>query len=259
MEGNAHLLQVIRKMRSQINKLERENRALKGELQVCGQKRVVPPEREAARGGGDSNVRSPAGDGEGPAGSPASLQGSITASPALAPKEQTGTSESGLSGAVHGTRECCPCRISQPGCYVSAGGWCLHPPRYCHDRETLPPHLTSSCSFQCKVPPGWQEAFEQRVPRGARQCLATDPPAAAQLTREEEKGLEKSPSSCLSYSHSSNVKLFQEHVYRCRAKVKAVSFLLPVDMSPFAEKQGSLKSPENQSTKHLMTIAEKDM
>nr|XP_031361511.1 putative coiled-coil domain-containing protein 195 [Lonchura striata domestica] len=85
------------------------------------------------------------------------------------------------------------------------------------------------------------------------------PPAAAQLSREEEKGLEKSPASCLSYSHSSNVKLFQEHVYKCQGKVKAVSFLLPTDMSSFAEKQGSLKSPQNQSTKHLMTITEKDM
>ncbi|XP_068880713.1 putative coiled-coil domain-containing protein 195 isoform X2 [Aphelocoma coerulescens] len=85
------------------------------------------------------------------------------------------------------------------------------------------------------------------------------PPAAAQLSREEEKGLEPSPASCLSYSHSSNMKLFQEHVCKCRGKVKAVSFLLPMDMSAFAEKQGSPKSPQNQSTKHLMTIIEKDM
>ncbi|XP_023788994.1 uncharacterized protein LOC111933550 [Cyanistes caeruleus] len=85
------------------------------------------------------------------------------------------------------------------------------------------------------------------------------PPAPAQLSKEEEKGLEKSPACCLSYSHSSNMKLFQEHVYKCQGKVKAVSFLLPMDMSSFAEKQGSLKSPQNQSTKHLMTITEKDM
>lgn len=42
------------------------------------------------------------------------------------------------------------------------------------------------------------------------------PPAAAQLSREQEKGLEKSPASCVCYSHSSNVKLFQEHVYKCQ-------------------------------------------
>lgn len=32
-----------------------------------------------------------------------------------------------------------------------------------------------------------------------------------------------------------------------------------MDMSSYAEKQGSLKSPQNQSTKQLTTIAEKDM
>ncbi|GAB0193508.1 putative coiled-coil domain-containing protein 195 [Grus japonensis] len=45
----------------------------------------------------------------------------------------------------------------------------------------------------------------------------------------------------------------------CQGKVKAVSFLLPMDMSSYAEKQDSLKSPQNQSTKQLTTIAEKDM
>lgn len=45
----------------------------------------------------------------------------------------------------------------------------------------------------------------------------------------------------------------------CRGKIKAVSFLLPMDMSSYAEKQGFLKSPQNQSTKQLTTITEKDM
>ena len=36
MEGNTHLLQVIREMHSQIDKLERENRALREELHACG-------------------------------------------------------------------------------------------------------------------------------------------------------------------------------------------------------------------------------
>lgn len=98
MEGNVHLLQVIRKMRSQINKLERENRALRGELQVCGQ-RAVLPEGQAAREGGNGDTRSLDDDAEGPAGSPASLHGSIVAGPAPAPKEQTGTGEPGLSVA----------------------------------------------------------------------------------------------------------------------------------------------------------------
>ncbi|XP_031975824.1 putative coiled-coil domain-containing protein 195 [Corvus moneduloides] len=227
MEGNTHLLQVIRKMRSQINRLERENRALKGELQGCRQ-RAVPAERGAA--GADGNdVRSLAIDGEGPAASPASLQGSATAAPA--PSEQTG-----MDSPPHAYS-----RKKRANTYATP----LSPPA---------PAPSSTRSYWAGRKPPSHGLLE--VPDSAQPPA---PPAAAQLSREEEKGLEPSPASCLSYSHSSNMKLFQEHICKCRGKVKAVSFLLPMDMSAFAEKQGSLKSPQNQSTKHLMTITEKDM
>ncbi|KAL2301093.1 hypothetical protein Nmel_011650 [Mimus melanotis] len=185
MEGNAHLLQLIRKMRSQINRLERENRALKGELESCGQR------AERAPGAGNGGARSLACDGEGPAApaaSPASRQGRAAA--AAAPREQTGTEHRGCPGLSPWH---CPCWMCHPGWALPAG-----------NADQLP---------------------------------------AAQLSREQEKGLEKSPASCVSYSHSSNMKLFQEHIYKCQGKVKAVSFLLPTDMSSFAE--GSLKSPQN--------------
>lgn len=61
---------------------------------------------------------------------------------------------------------------------------------------------------------------------------------------------------CMFYTFVILIMIF---LFVSRGKVKAVSFLLPTDMSSFAEKQGSLKSPQNQSTKPLMTITEKDM
>lgn len=70
MEGNMHLLQLIRKMRSQIDELERENRALRGELRACG------PGTTAAR----------AGSLAGPTARP-----DPTPSPAAAASEQAGT------------------------------------------------------------------------------------------------------------------------------------------------------------------------
>ncbi|XP_075013794.1 coiled-coil domain-containing protein 195 [Calonectris borealis] len=213
MEGNTHLLQVIRKMRSQINKLERENRALRGELQVCGQ-RAAPLEREAARGGGNGHVRILANGGEGPA-SPASLHGSLVAGPALAPKEQTDTT---MTVRRYSTASPAPAPSSA---------------RSHRAGQRLPSHGLPDTPGSAQPPA---------------------PPAAAPLTRGEEKGLGKTPANCLPYSHSSKMKLFQERVCKCRGKVKAVSFLLP----SYAEKQGSLKSPQNQSTKRLTTIAEKD-
>ncbi|XP_033919688.1 putative coiled-coil domain-containing protein 195 [Melopsittacus undulatus] len=215
MEGNAHLLQVICKMRSQINKLERENRALRGELQVCGQ-RAVAPETEAAGGGGNGNVRSLTDDdGEGPGGSPASLHENVVAGPAPAPKEQRDTT---MTVRRYSAAPLAPAPASTRSHWVSK----------------TPPNSGLS-----DVPPA--------------------PPAAAQLSRGEEKGLEKTAANCLSYSHSSKMKLCQEHIYKCRGKIKAVTFLLPMDMSSYAEKQDALKSPQNQNTKQLTTIAEKDM
>ncbi|KAM6258748.1 putative coiled-coil domain-containing protein 195 [Spheniscus humboldti] len=264
MEGNAHLLQVIRKMRSQINKLERENRALRGELQVCGQ-RAVPPEREAARGGGNGDVRSLANGGEGPAGSPASLHGSIVAGPAPAPKEQTGLAAD-LSSALNQPPgevravEKCPRKFRQRQVYenerderLNSTNTTMTVRRYSTASPAPAPSSARSHRAGKRPPPS------NGHPGAPGSTQPPAPPAAAHLTGGEEKGLEKSPASCLCYSHSSKMKLFQEHVCKCRGKVKAVSFLLPMDMSSYAEKQGSLKSPQNQSTKQLTTIAEKDM
>ncbi|XP_041270251.1 putative coiled-coil domain-containing protein 195 [Onychostruthus taczanowskii] len=215
MEGNAHLLQLTRKMRSQINKLERENRALKGELRGCGHT-ALPAPGDASGGAGR---REPAPGAEGPAASPASptspaspasLQGGAAAAPA--PREQTGTAM---------TVRRYPTASPAPAPSSTRAHWAGR-------KSTGLPEVPGSAQ-----PPA--------------------PPAAAQLSREEEEGLGKSPACCPSSSHSSNMKLFQEHVYECQGKVKAVSFLLPTDMSSFAEKQSSLKSPQNQSAKHLMT------
>ncbi|KAM9184022.1 putative coiled-coil domain-containing protein 195 [Mergus octosetaceus] len=164
MEGNTHLLQVIREMRSQIDELERENRALRGELRACG------PSATAARAGG---LASPM-----PRPDPAP-------GPAAAASEQAATT------------------------------------------MTVRRYSTAAAA---PAPPG------------------TRPPRAG-----------KSPADCFSSSSPSKMKLFQEHVRRCRGKVKAVSFLLPMDVSACAENQGSLKSPQNQDTHELTTITEKDM
>ncbi|XP_039930681.1 putative coiled-coil domain-containing protein 195 [Hirundo rustica] len=211
MEGNALLLQLIRKMRSRINALERENRALKGELRGRGQGAVPAPRL------GNGAAGSLALDGDGAAASPASPRGSAAAA---APRERT--------DAAMTVRR-----------YPAV--------------SPAPAPSSTRLHWAGRKPAG------SGLPEVPGSAQPPAPPAAAQPSREEEKGLEKPAASCLSHSPSSGMKLFQERVYKCQGKVKAVSFLLPMDISPFAEKQGSLKSPQNQSTKHLMTITEKDM
>ncbi|XP_053564980.1 putative coiled-coil domain-containing protein 195 [Bombina bombina] len=51
---------------------------------------------------------------------------------------------------------------------------------------------------------------------------------------------------------------FQEYMHRCRGKVKAVTFLMPMDMREYNENQMTFQDPQNQSSNHLSTIIEKD-
>ncbi|XP_031452231.1 putative coiled-coil domain-containing protein 195 [Phasianus colchicus] len=195
MEGNTHLLQVIREMHSQIDKLERENRALKEELRACG--------LSASVGGGSGEMGSLPCPAEGPDALP------------TAPMDQADTT---MTVRRYSTAASAPSR----------------------------PHRAS------KQP----QSSGQLEERGRAEPHAC--PTAAQRFSDVGRGLGKSPADCFSSSSSSKLRLFQEHVRRCRGKVKAVSFLLPMDVS-YAENQGSFKSPQNQDTKQLSTITEKDM
>ncbi|XP_063162578.1 uncharacterized protein LOC134499709 [Candoia aspera] len=77
--------------------------------------------------------------------------------------------------------------------------------------------------------------------------FATDGP----LSNKEDKGFAKLPSN--------KKRSFQDQVFKCRGKVKAVSFLL----SPYSGNQGSFKCLQKQNTKQntkqLSTIIEKEV
>ncbi|XP_068548487.1 putative coiled-coil domain-containing protein 195 [Anas acuta] len=236
MEGNMHLLQLIREMRSQIDELERENRALRGELRACG------PGTTASRAGSLAGPTARPDPAPGPAAA-AAEQGQAgrctcwrpvaTPSPCACRVEFTGTLQSPLAQCASCS---CPCslragRRCPRGPAVPAAGWVCSRLR------------SSLCS----------SATTMTVRRYSTAAAAPAPPG----TRPPRAG--KSPADCFSSSSPSKMKLFQEHVRRCRGKVKAVSFLLPMDVSACAENQGSLKSPQNQDTHELTTITEKDM
>ncbi|KAM8804884.1 putative coiled-coil domain-containing protein 195 [Eudromia elegans] len=220
MEGNTHLLQVIRQMRLEINKLERENRALKGELQFCGQ-RALQKEQGGGGEGGDGEPRNPAGDGEECVDSPAPLCRNILTGSMLAPKEQKDNA--------------------------------MTVRRYPIAPLVWP---VSSLARPCVGDP-WPPSKGLLHAQGSARPAAS--PTAAPLTGVEGSGAEKGPADGFSKSNANKTKLFREHVYKCRGKVKAVSFLLPMDTSSYAENPGSPKCPQNQNTKQLTTIMEKDM
>ncbi|XP_032302608.1 putative coiled-coil domain-containing protein 195 [Coturnix japonica] len=195
MEGNTHLLQVIHELHSQIDKLERENQALREELRAFG--------LSAAVGGSSGEMGSPPCPTEGPDALP------------TASVDQTDTT---MTVRRYSTAASAPSRPHRAGKQSRSS-------RQLEEQSRAEPHT----------------------------C-----PTAAQHPSDVGRGLGKSPANCFSSSSSSKMRLFQEHVRRCRGKVKAVSFLLPTDMS-YAENQGSFKSPQNRGTKQLSTITEKDM
>ncbi|XP_043348517.1 putative coiled-coil domain-containing protein 195 [Dermochelys coriacea] len=205
MEGNTQLIQVIQEMRSEINKLERENRALRVELKFSGQ-------REANREEGARRQR------EERVTSPVALRRNVSASSALALQEQKGNSM-----IVR--------RYSNSSSVQSFSGHKHHKAEKRHPSNRI-----------------------QEV-----QGIVKPPAGSSVITNEEEKGSAKIPADCFSSNNSSKRRSFQERVYKCRGKIKAVRFLLPMDMSSYSENQGSFKCPQNQDTKQLSTIIEKDM
>ena len=92
MEGNKRLMRVIQQMRSEIIKLERENRALRGELKFGGQNRA----KWEDRGGEEDQKDETQGltdSGEEAASSLLALRRNVSADSALTLQEQKGTKQ----------------------------------------------------------------------------------------------------------------------------------------------------------------------
>ncbi|XP_060622980.2 putative coiled-coil domain-containing protein 195 [Anolis sagrei] len=219
MEGNKRLMRVIQEMRSEIIKLERENRALRGELKFGGQKGSKQEEGGEDKAKKEETQSLPDAD-DGASGSPVALRRNASADSALMLQEQKGN--------IMTVRR--------------------------YSISSSVPSLTGKKHYKS----------EKRNPfKGALEVKGIIKPPAfptdVQITNKEEKGYSKVPSDCLSSIAPNKRRSFQDHVYKCRGKVKAVSFLLPVDMSHYSENQGSFTCPQNQNTKQLSTIIEKDM
>ncbi|XP_072477622.1 putative coiled-coil domain-containing protein 195 [Notamacropus eugenii] len=214
MEGNTQLLRVIHEMRSEINKLERENRALRVELDFGSQK--ASGWKNKLEGNREEGTRKPNVLREEPVTVPTGIHRTISADSALALKEPKGNIMTvrryTISSSVH--------------------SFAAH--EHCKSGKR---HLSSAIL----------EA------QGIMKSPASSP--VTKLANEDGKGL---AADCFA-SNTSNKRTFQDHVFKCRGKIKAVSFLLPIEMSSYSKDPDSLECTENQDPKQLSTIMEKDM
>ncbi|XP_029473048.1 putative coiled-coil domain-containing protein 195 [Rhinatrema bivittatum] len=81
-------------------------------------------------------------------------------------------------------------------------------------------------------------------------------PTAVERIKDEDS-ISNCPADHFSNKKITSIKSFQDYMYKCRGKVKSVTFLLPIDTA-YSENQVSFKNPPNQSTNQLSTITEKD-
>ncbi|XP_051846466.1 putative coiled-coil domain-containing protein 195 [Antechinus flavipes] len=211
MEGNTQLMKVIQEMRSEINKLEKENKALRVELDFTSQKASA---WEGNREKGEARRTSTLG--EELVTAPIAIHRTVSADSALALKEPKGNIMTvrryTISSSVHSF-------AAHEHCKSGKG------------------HMSS----------GILEA------QGMMKSPACSP--VTKLANEDGKGF---AAGCFT-SNTSNKRTFQDHVFKCRGKIKAVSFLLPMEMSSYSKDPDSLECIQNQNPKQLSTIMEKDM
>ncbi|XP_069476463.1 putative coiled-coil domain-containing protein 195 [Ambystoma mexicanum] len=229
MEEDTRLMRVIREMRSQINKLERENQALRGEPSsgtimndVEGAVRRQAEHREL-----EESLSPSAGDREikGPGSSPSALPSEEAPPTAHMRRVVSASGALGLQEPQRGNNIMTVRRYSiSSTVHAIASSKSKHSKRY-----------SRSSSFEVNQPSS----------------------SALKDFKKEDESIAKIPSRSSTNSITSTRSL-QKYMYKCRGNVKAVKFLLPVDMSSYTENQRSFKCPQNQESHPLSTIIEKD-
>ncbi|XP_071995688.1 putative coiled-coil domain-containing protein 195 [Engystomops pustulosus] len=205
MEGDTQLLRVIKELRSEINKLEKENKELRGELSQTGHSTICAKEQEPRTGIKCEQAQKEDGKCKG------LLRRNVSSQSADLMQEQTGAAmtvrrysmSSLLSSSEHYTHSAHMKRLSSTET--------LSGPRLNHKSDT-----------------------------------------DLQFAKDEESAAE------MLVTNIPKTRSFQQYMHKCRGRVKAVTFMLPMDMRDYNENRMTFQAPQNQSTNHLSTIIEKD-
>ncbi|KAM4040774.1 putative coiled-coil domain-containing protein 195 [Anomaloglossus baeobatrachus] len=204
MEGDTHLLRVIKELRSEINKLETENKELRGELSQSGHNTISGKEREPRSAIQCDQVQQEEVKCKG------LLRRNVSIQSADLLQEQKGTAMT--------------VRRYSMSSLLSSSEHCKHSA-----------HMKRHSSSETLSGPRLNQKSD------------TD-----QFAKDEETAAE------MLVTNIPKTRSFQQYMHKCRGRVKAVTFMLPVDMGDYAGNQMTFQSPRNQSANHLSTIIEKD-
>lgn len=234
MEGDTHLMQVIRDMRSQINKLERENQALR---------------EERSSGSSQSELPDPGSELKCPGRRQASCgELSMNRLPRDGIRE---SKDVGWSPSTAQTEETSPINQMRRTVSASAALGLQEPQRGTGNIMTVRRYSIASTVHSIASSKTKLAKRHSRI--SPLEGSQPDSSTIIDFVKEDES-MAKIPSRASTNSISSTRSL-QKYLYKCRGNIKAVKFLLPVEMASYSENQ---KCPQNQDTKHLSTIIEKD-
>ncbi|KAM8954132.1 coiled-coil domain-containing protein 195 [Pelodytes ibericus] len=211
MEGGTHLMRMVQDMRSEINKLERENKALRGELSQLGNKPIPANDEETS---GDNNYDHPAKE--------EVLSKGVLRRNASVGSTQILQEQKGVSMTVR--------------------------------RYSMSSSLLSNCGFQNVNIKRYSSSGSLNL-NGSLQDIE---PSNREHGGKHMESTGQMTSENVAIHDMPKTKSFQEYMNQCRGRVKAVTFLLPMDMREYAANQITIQGPTNQSTNPLSTIMEKD-
>ncbi|KAM9316498.1 putative coiled-coil domain-containing protein 195 [Gastrophryne carolinensis] len=210
MEGDTQLLCLIREMRSEINKLEKENKELRGELSQSGHKTLSVQDEEITTG-----LKCSLQQGEKEVACQGLMRRNESVGSTNTLQEQTGAKMT--------------VRRYSMSSLISGSGYCM------------------------------QGLYIKRYASSG--TLNINRPTQDKMS-DNERQLGKEAAEEIVPQHFGNsipkTRSFQEHMHKCRGKVKTVTFMLPTHMTNYTEKPMTFQNLPNQSTNHLSTITEKD-
>ncbi|XP_053316380.1 putative coiled-coil domain-containing protein 195 [Spea bombifrons] len=210
-------------MRSEIDKLERENKALREELSQLGIRTLTHKDQEISD---DKKCKMPPNE---QALSKGVLRRNVSAGSAQALQEQK------------------EYRIFSVNIYFYITGVAMTVRRY----SMSSPPLSSSGFHKQNVSLKRYSSSGTLGPNGSIQDIE-------QSTGRHDVQAKHVISENVLSNNNPKTRSFQEYVHQCRSRVKAVTFLLPTDMRSYAENQITIQSPKNHNANHLSTIIEKD-
>ncbi|XP_029788738.1 putative coiled-coil domain-containing protein 195 [Suricata suricatta] len=279
MEANSQFIRIIQEMRTEINKLKKENQFLRMKLTSNSPRTSGSPCRES----GDEReeeVTGPSDLGKASEESPATLYSGVSTDPAPAGHKHQGNimivRRYSISSSVHSLAAHDPWKAGEryPKSGILEAQGRIKPlawpsvKKQDNEEKMLVGDFLANNSFNSRAFPehifgnvtrnSGSSLSHGRQLHGARQRKMERSPQVEQKRQEDGRKDDcgKNKSGEVNEGEERNKTQHKESSAQDSGKMKTVSFLLPMDVSSYSKNSSSFKSSQDQTTNQLSTIAE---